>query len=74
MITLSSVGGDAEFTMKMEENGIVPYSASKAALNMVVVKYALEPRNKEEGFTFLALSPGAVDTFDMEGITNPERE
>ncbi len=40
----------------MEENGTVPYSVSKAALNMIVVKYALEPRNKEEGFTFLALS------------------
>ncbi len=60
--------------MKMEENGTVPYSVSKAALNMIVVKYALEPRNKEEGFTFLALSPGAVDTTDMEGVTDPERE
>jgi NAD(P)-dependent dehydrogenase (short-subunit alcohol dehydrogenase family) len=37
-----------------------PYSISKAALNMVVAKYAAE--YKAEGFVFLAISPGLVDT------------
>ncbi|KAI0328959.1 short-chain dehydrogenases/reductase [Cubamyces sp. BRFM 1775] len=37
-----------------------PYCVSKAALNQVVTKYAAELR--EEGFTFLAISPGVVNT------------
>ncbi|KAJ6541767.1 hypothetical protein B0H19DRAFT_1212872 [Mycena capillaripes] len=36
------------------------YSIAKAALNMVVAKYAAQ--FKAEGFVFLALSPGVVDT------------
>ncbi|OSD00312.1 short-chain dehydrogenases/reductase [Trametes coccinea BRFM310] len=37
-----------------------PYCISKAALNTAVAKYAAELR--DEGFTFLALSPGLVNT------------
>ena len=74
VIMISSAAGDAEFTKNVEHESIVPYSVAKAALNMVVLKYALEKRNREEGFTFLALAPGAVDTREMEGVTDPERE
>ena len=74
VIMISSAAGDSEFTKNVGHESIVPYSVSKAALNMVVVKYALERRNREEGFTFLALAPGAVDTREMEGVTDPERE
>lgn len=38
----------------------VTYSALKAALNMVVVRYSIEL--KSEGVTLLALSPGLVNT------------
>ncbi|KAI0328960.1 short-chain dehydrogenases/reductase [Cubamyces sp. BRFM 1775] len=37
-----------------------PYCVSKAALNQVVAKYATELR--DEGFVFLAISPGVVNT------------
>ncbi|KLO11374.1 NAD-binding protein [Schizopora paradoxa] len=73
VIMISTAAADAEFTRKVEHEGVVPYSVSKAALNMVVEKYAQEKRNREEGFTFLALAPGAVDTREMEGVTDPEQ-
>jgi NAD(P)-dependent dehydrogenase (short-subunit alcohol dehydrogenase family) len=38
----------------------VGYAISKAALNMAVAKFAAAL--KQEGFVFLALSPGLVDT------------
>jgi NAD(P)-dependent dehydrogenase (short-subunit alcohol dehydrogenase family) len=37
-----------------------PYSISKAAVNMVNAKYAAQ--YKPEGFVFLAISPGLVNT------------
>ncbi|KAL5498341.1 hypothetical protein ACEPAH_2483 [Sanghuangporus vaninii] len=37
-----------------------PYAVSKAALNMIVAKFAT--KLKDEGFTFLAVSPGLVRT------------
>jgi NAD(P)-dependent dehydrogenase (short-subunit alcohol dehydrogenase family) len=38
----------------------VAYAISKAAMNMAVVKFAVAL--KKEGFVFLALAPGIVDT------------
>jgi NAD(P)-dependent dehydrogenase (short-subunit alcohol dehydrogenase family) len=60
VITLASALGDLEFTLKTGLPSNAPYSVSKAAVNMVNVKYANELR--EDGFLFLALSPGFVDT------------
>ncbi|KAL5525099.1 hypothetical protein ACEPAF_8968 [Sanghuangporus sanghuang] len=37
-----------------------PYAISKAALNMVVAKFSI--KFKDEGFTFIAVSPGLVRT------------
>jgi NAD(P)-dependent dehydrogenase (short-subunit alcohol dehydrogenase family) len=37
-----------------------PYSVSKYALNLMMLKYALSL--KDEGFIFLSISPGVVDT------------
>lgn len=45
------------------ETGIpyfVTYTAMKAALNMIIVRYSIEL--KDEGIIFLALSPGVVQT------------
>ena len=61
VITLSSAVGDPEFvrTAKWVESS-APYAISKAAVNLANVKYAVE--YEDEGFTFVALSPGLVDT------------
>ena len=60
VITLSSPAGDPEFVRAAGWLGHAPYAISKAAVNLVNVKYAVE--YEDEGFTFLALSPGMVDT------------
>ena len=52
--------GSSSFVMKTGWSNAVPYAVSKAALNMVVAKFAT--RFKDEGFTFLAVSPGLVKT------------
>ena len=59
-ITLSTGVADLDFTLASEFPALTPYSISKAGTNMVVAKYAVEL--KQEGFTFVAISPGLVDT------------
>lgn len=55
----SAMAAEAEARKyELFENG--PYSISKAALNMVVVKFAAE--YKSQGILFLAICPGMVDT------------
>jgi len=60
VVTLSSGMGDTEAVLKAGLPNQAPYAISKAALNMVVAKYAAE--YKAEGFVFVAISPGLVDT------------
>ena len=60
VINISSAAGDSEFVDKFGYVTSVPYSISKAALNLINTKYAVEFRGK--GYTFLAISPGLVDT------------
>jgi len=60
VVTLTSGVGGVEFTLASEWAVHVPYSASKAAVNIVNAKYANEFR--EDGFLFLAISPGLVAT------------
>lgn len=60
VISISSGVGDPDFTVAAHHSIAVPYSVSKAALNMVVAKYAAE--FQEDNFVFLAISPGFVDT------------
>jgi len=60
VIVISSGVGDTDFIRVSESSGWVPYAVSKAAVNMVVAKYAVQ--YKPEGFVFLALSPGFVNT------------
>jgi len=52
--------GDIDLAYKSSTDLSVPYSISKSAVNMVNAKYAVAL--KEEGFIFLAISPGLVDT------------
>jgi len=60
VVTLTSGLGDLESTLSSEFAAHVPYSASKAAVNIVNAKYANEFR--ADGFLFLAISPGVVAT------------
>jgi len=60
VITVSSGVGDLDFTDATEFPYLAPYSISKAAVNMVVAKYAVQ--YKKEGLVFLAISPGLVNT------------
>ncbi|KAJ6541775.1 hypothetical protein B0H19DRAFT_958600 [Mycena capillaripes] len=62
VIVLSSGLADPDFTLFGEVAAEPSYSISKAAVNMVVTKYAAQL--KAEGFVFLALSPGLVDVQD----------
>ena len=52
VIVLSSGVGDTDFTLSSGDSFQAPYSISKAAVNMVVAKYAAEYRS--DGFIFLA--------------------
>lgn len=60
VLTLSSGQGDLEFALNVGIPNAGPYSVSKAAVNMVMVKYAV--RFKAEGIVFLTISPGWVNT------------
>ncbi|KAI0790852.1 NAD(P)-binding protein [Abortiporus biennis] len=61
IICLSTALSDPEFTVRLQFTNLSPYSASKAALNMVVAKYAAEYKDNSN-IVFLAISPGLVDT------------
>ncbi|KAI0363281.1 hypothetical protein BV20DRAFT_958626 [Pilatotrama ljubarskyi] len=60
VISISSGVADPELTMKANLVTNPPYSIFKAALNSSVATYAAEFR--DEGFTFLAISPGLINT------------
>ncbi|KAF8606034.1 putative short-chain dehydrogenase [Ceratobasidium sp. AG-I] len=71
VISLSSGIGDDEFTKAAGFAINAPYSISKYALNLTVLKYALAL--KDEGFIFLSIAPGLVDTFDGRPLS-PEMQ
>jgi NAD(P)-dependent dehydrogenase (short-subunit alcohol dehydrogenase family) len=60
IIVISTGLADPEAVLGSGNPSFLAYSAMKAALNMIVVKYAVELKN--EGITVLALSPGLVNT------------
>ncbi|KIJ53963.1 hypothetical protein M422DRAFT_153792 [Sphaerobolus stellatus SS14] len=60
IVAISSSGGERDFVAKSKLTGMSAYGASKAAVNMVITKLALEL--EPEGFVVIALSPGLVDT------------
>ena len=70
VITISSGAGDLDATLWV--GSTVPvgtmYSISKAAVNMAMAKYACQ--YKAEGFVFLSLSPGLVNTTGKSGSLN----
>ncbi|KAI0819717.1 hypothetical protein BC628DRAFT_1332162 [Trametes gibbosa] len=65
VIALSTGVADTAVTLGADFAAHAPYCVSKAALNLAVAKYAAELRG--EGFTFLAISPGLVNTAEKTG-------
>jgi NAD(P)-dependent dehydrogenase (short-subunit alcohol dehydrogenase family) len=72
IIDISSALGDIEFNKITEFPHSAPYGVSKAAVNFIVQKYAVELA--PEGFTVLALSPGLVDTSSTKEGGPPSAE
>ncbi|KAK7044895.1 NAD(P)-binding protein [Favolaschia claudopus] len=62
---------DLDAALGSNNAGQTAYAISKAALNMAVAKYAMA--HKSEGFVFLSVAPGLVDTETETGRT-PEEE
>lgn len=60
IVVISTGMADTELVLRANVAGAVPYSVSKAAVNLIVSKVAVELR--PEGISVLALSPGLVDT------------
>ncbi|KAK4696086.1 hypothetical protein P7C71_g1782, partial [Lecanoromycetidae sp. Uapishka_2] len=60
VLTLSTGMADINMINDLELAVAAPYSISKAAVNVVVAKY--NALYKSEGFLFMAVSPGYVDT------------
>ncbi|KAJ7648355.1 hypothetical protein DFH06DRAFT_1423981 [Mycena polygramma] len=60
VVTLSTPAADPAFAIATGSSGQIGYSISKAALNMAIAKFAAT--FKPEGFVFLSISPGLVDT------------
>ncbi|KAJ7016623.1 hypothetical protein C8F04DRAFT_1149229 [Mycena alexandri] len=67
---LSTGNADLDATLSMANPGRVGYGISKAAMNMAVAKLALAL--KPEGFVFVSISPGMVDS--KAGRRSPENE
>ncbi|KAF2263172.1 NAD(P)-binding protein [Lojkania enalia] len=60
VIVISSAMGDIDTILEAGVDVSVPYSMSKAAVNILVAKYAVSFKN--EGISFLSLCPGMVLT------------
>ncbi|KAJ7312259.1 hypothetical protein DFH08DRAFT_973633 [Mycena albidolilacea] len=67
---LSTGNADLDATLTMANPGRVGYGISKAAMNMAIAKLALAL--KPEGFVFVSISPGMVDS--KAGRRPPEDE
>ena len=67
MVTISSGNSIIDLTVQYELTEALPYSVSKAAMNMVVAKYQAE--FKKEGILFMAMCPGSVNTGQFDRRT-----
>lgn len=69
VVTISSGNSIIDLTVDYELTEALPYSVSKAAMNMVVAKFQAE--FKKEDIIFMALCPGAVNTGQFDKRTYP---
>lgn len=64
IVSVSTGMADPDMVLKAAVPAAVVYASTKAAMNMVIVKYAIEL--KPEGISVLALSPGSVNTHETQ--------
>lgn len=60
VLSISSAMGDLDLNREYEFDHATLYSASKAALNMVNIKFGVQ--YKKDGVLFISMCPGLVDT------------
>ena len=60
IVVISSGHADMDFALKAKSADAIPYAISKAAVNVIVTKFAIEL--EDEGIVVLAISPGVVNT------------
>ncbi|KAF2637691.1 putative short-chain dehydrogenase [Massarina eburnea CBS 473.64] len=72
VVVLSSGMADTECFQTAGLPHTVAYAISKAGVNVLVAKYAVE--FKDEGIKFLALSPGVVGTSDFRQLSPEDQE
>jgi NAD(P)-dependent dehydrogenase (short-subunit alcohol dehydrogenase family) len=70
VVMISSGHADVELARKYDVFETAEYSISKAAVNMAVAKFSAEYRAK--GVLFLSVSPGVVDTANLEGMSESQ--
>lgn len=58
--SISSSAGDLDSNMRLHSTSMTAYSCTKAAMNMLNLKFANQLR--DEGFICVAVSPGIVNT------------
>jgi NAD(P)-dependent dehydrogenase (short-subunit alcohol dehydrogenase family) len=69
VISITTGMADLDFTSEFSIPVAAPYSVSKAALNMLVVKY--HNVYKTEGILFMGISPGLVATAENKTCSSP---
>ncbi|CAH0047437.1 unnamed protein product [Clonostachys solani] len=72
IIALTSGMGSCAFTNDSGIDGGIPYSVSKAAVNMLVAKYNVT--YKSEGVLTMGICAGSVDTFEGERPSFSEKD
>ncbi|KAL5456408.1 hypothetical protein PMIN06_003914 [Paraphaeosphaeria minitans] len=60
VLSISSCMGDPDFNREWAHDQAILYSSSKAALNMVNIKFGAQ--YKKDGVLFISMCPGVVDT------------
>lgn len=63
IIVVSSKLGLPSHTLKTQAESATAYSVSKAALNMVVTKFAVTPSLKEQGLIIVGVEPGFMKSY-----------
>jgi len=71
VVNLSTPIADNKFVLKSQYTKFVGYGMSKSSINYITAQYAA--LHADDGFTFVAFSPGMVDTFITAPNMPPEQ-
>jgi len=72
VVYISTPVASDKFVRKAKYNKLISYALSKAAGNYLNTQYSI--MHEDEGFTFTAVSPGMVNTWDTDPPTEPTPE